>query len=577
MNLIEVVSQDLRLADRIGQRGFVRSHSELVVDPHPDWLRMWVGRYLRDLAGDPETHHLALDTEFAEKSGGADESEVVLGDGSSPITRVNGGRDAHTGWTVPYRQPYIAILEDLLRGVGGQQGWLWLWNKYADLDHLRRAGHALTGIQAIDAMWLWHYLQSDLPRGLGFVAPMASDFGAWKHWGKDKSREGEYAAADGLQTWRTSMWLLKAAIDQGIWEIFLTDWHERDEYVLRPAHELGTPVNRQALENFHAELQRKLASVLERIKLTAAQGVLKPKLGYAKRPKGKKCPDCVLGLQPSTHLDDEQPMRLCGTCDGSGELDPEPPKTILGKLVAGDAKATYMLEGVKLVERECEVEINVCRTCGASGVGPKHRCPVPRRPKGERRARRKSTAPDPQDDSAIALLDVEAPSVVERPVARIVRVRVREVRYFWQLPFNPDAPAQILSYLAQQGIEAPLDKKTKRATTNKKALDALKAQHRDDPFFQLQMDYKAVAKVDSTYAVGSLAKLDDDDRLHPEFLPKPSTFRDSCQNPNLQNVVADKAGAEGLAAGFRRCIEARDGAPAGTTEDMLRAWRSRWT
>jgi DNA polymerase I-like protein with 3'-5' exonuclease and polymerase domains len=158
-----------------------------------------------------------------------------------------------------------------------------------------------------------------------------------------------------------------------------------------------------------------------------------------------------------------------------------------------------------------------------------------------------------------------------------VRVRVREVRYFWQLPFNPDAPAQILSYLAQQGIEAPLDKKTKRATTNKKALDALKAQHRDDPFFQLQMDYKAVAKVDSTYAVGSLAKLDDDDRLHPEFLPKPSTFRDSCQNPNLQNVVADKAGAEGLAAGFRRCIEARDGAPAGTTEDMLRAWRSRWT
>jgi DNA polymerase I-like protein with 3'-5' exonuclease and polymerase domains len=174
-------------------------------------------------------------------------------------------------------------------------------------------------------------------------------------------------------------------------------------------------------------------------------------------------------------------------------------------------------------------------------------------------------------------LDEEAPSVVERPVARIVRVRVREVRYFWQLPFNPDAPAQILSYLAQQGIEAPLDKKTKRATTNKKALDALKAQHRDDPFFQLQMDYKAVAKVDSTYAVGSLAKLDDDDRLHPEFLPKPSTFRDSCQNPNLQNVVADKAGAEGLAAGFRRCIEARDGAPAGTTEDMLRAWRSRWT
>jgi hypothetical protein len=387
---------------------------------------------------------------------------------------------------------------------------------------------------------------------------MASDFGVWKHWGKDKSREGEYAAADGLQTWRTSMWLLKAAIDQGIWEIFLTDWHERDEYVLRPAHDLGTPVNRTALVAFHEELQRKLASVLERIKLTAAQGVLKPKLGYAKKPKGKKCPDCVQGLQPSTHVDDEQPNRLCETCDGSGELDPVPPKTILGKLVAGDAKATYMLEGVRLVEREIEVEINVCNTCGAEDVGAKHRCPRPKVPK------RKRGVP------AAELALVPAVALLERRV-------VQCPRYFWQLPFNPDAPAQILAYLASQNIAAPVDKKTKRATTNKKALDALKAQHRDDPFFQLQMDWKAVQKVDSVYAVGSLAKLDDDGRLHPEFLPKPSTFRDSCQNPNLQNVVADKAGAEGLAAGFRRCIEARDGASVGTTDEMMTAWRSRWT
>jgi len=520
MNLIEVVSQDLRLADRIGQRGFVRSPSELVVDPHPDWLRGWVDRYLGDVAADPEGYHLALDTEFAEKAGGADESEVVLGDGTSPITRVNGGRDQRLGWTVPYRQPYIAILEDLLRGVGAQRGWLWLWNKYADLDHLRRAGHRLDGIQAVDAMWLWHYLQSDLPRGLGFVAPMASDFGAWKHWGKQKHLEGQYAAADGVQTWRTSMWLLKAAIDQGIWDIFLTDWHERDEYVLRPAHDLGTPVNRQSLENFHEELQRKLASVLERIKLTAAQGVLKPKLGYAKKPKSDV-----------------------------------PPKTVLGKLVAGDAKATYMLEGVRLVEREVDVEILVCVGCGATEVGQRHRC---RTPKAARRRK---------NDPIV---------VVDPPAAQLEARHVLRPRYFWQLPFNPDAPAQILAYLASQNIAAPVDKKTKRATTNKKALDQLKQQHRDDPFFQLQMDWKAVQKVDSTYAVGSLAKLDADDRLHPEFLPKPSTFRDSCQNPNLQNVVADKAGAEGLAAGFRKCIEARDGVPAGTTAEQLAAWETRW-
>lgn len=613
MSLTEVVTQDLKLADRISQHGFTRSASELVVDPHPDWFRHWVGDYLAAVSADPEGQHLSLDTEFAEKAGGADESEIVLGDGSSPITRVNGARDGRVGWTVPYRQPYIGILEDLLRGVAAVRGWIWLWNKYADLDHLRRAGHTVDSSICVDAMWLWKYLQSDLPRGLGFVAPMASDFGAWKHWGKVKSREGEYAAADGLQTWRVSMWLLRAAIDQGIWEIFLSDWHERDVYVLRPAHEMGTPVNRAALEAFHIELQGKLANVLTRIKETTAKGVLKPKLGYAKLPL-PKVPgwfrSCVkakhqTSISQPTGRDLDVTFR-CDDCARFETVTLVPPASIIGAPRRGgaEAKSAYMLEGVRLVEQTVEVEISVCETCAAKDVGAKHRCPAPKivKPRSPRRSRRR-------DDTGVEQLDrhdlheragaqgviPDSASAVEsstterdaavggaaldagrRPIARLRTQRVQRPRYFWQLPFNPDAPAQILAYLAQQGIDAPLDKKTKRATTNKKALDALKQQHREDPFFQLQMDWKAVQKVDATYAVGSLARLDADDRLHPEFTCKPSTFRDACQSPNLQNVVADKAGPEGLASGFRKCIQARDGVPSSAREDELAAWSERW-
>ena len=63
--------------------------------------------------------------------------------------------------------------------------------------------------------------------------------------------------------------------------------------------------------------------------------------------------------------------------------------------------------------------------------------------------------------------------------------------------FNPDAPQQVLGYLAQQGIAAPVDKKRKKPTTAKKAITDLAKQHRDDPFFQLQLDWKAVQKVDA--------------------------------------------------------------------------------
>lgn len=940
MNLLDVVTQDLRLADRVAQQGFVRSPAQLVVDPHPDYVDRWVDDHLRRAAADPDGLHLSLDTEFEEKLG-ADESEVLRS--TTPITRINLANDGLTGLTYRYDgERFRAVTERLLAGIARLGGWVWLWNKYVDWDKLRQAGHTLEGIQAIDGMWLWHYLQSDLPRGLGFVAPMAclaagtrvrtwdgksrkisdlvtkkegatllgmdrdgrpvplqivhwfrsqqteqrwvavdivntkqkiyctpdhkvwvagharvrrgrrrpiypyrpqptilpdaidggqwrhaeelnpgdlvpiprqghnslihgtllgdghasadgrlsfghcaaqegwlrakagvfaevritptiskgykpgspgfacgvknvgprwralfyhgrkkifvdppddaalavwygddgtlrkgngnsfapaisiagfrrcssvyrwareqfgkfnvtagskgthaeavqftgparaaffariapwlhptmayklprqyhgryngwmdascfqvapvievrewkppkwhrrrnirycvevdhpthryftsgglvsnSDFGPWKHWGKDPAKEGPYAAADGLQNWRTCMWLLRDAHKYGLWDVFMRDWHERDQYVLRPATEMGVPINRKELQAFHEELQRKLGSVLARMKETAVQGVLKPKLGYAKRPKGTPCPECA----------DKCPKCGCARYDGicrnygcegnvttapvcphcqSTRMITTPPASILGKPKKGgaEAKMQYMREGGKLVERAIEIEINVCRTCGAVEVGAKHKCP---RPPKSRKGRRDQQPPGTVDSGAAPLL---VPDVVReiRPV----------LRWFWQLPFNPDAPAQILAYLAQQGIDAPIDKKKGRPTTNKKALEGLKKQYSDDPFFQLQMDWKAVQKVDSTYAVGTLARLDSDDRVHPELTCKPSTLRDSCTNPNLQNVVADKAGPDGLASGFRRCIESRDTVPPCVTEAEYQAWSVKW-
>jgi DNA polymerase len=557
MNLLDVVTEDFKRADRIAQRGFTRSPSELVIDPPAEWLARWCVDHLGRVDRDPDGTHLSCDTEFLEKAGGADESEVDSWNGQSPITRVNGGNDTRLGWTVPHVGAYIEILQRFFRALAVKRGWTWFWNKYADVDHLRAHGYQLTGLVDIDGMWLWHHIQSDLPRGLGFVAPMASDFGAWKHWGKVKELEPKYAAADGLQNWRTCMWVMGGAIKLGQWDVFMRDWHERDQYVLRPAYEMGVPIDRAELIRFHEELQAKLGTVLARIKETAAKGVLKPKLGYAKRP-GKRCPDCKgKGLE----LIGTEHENICDTCEGEKVIyATTPPASILGKSKkgGGEAKLQYMTEGVKFVEAEIEVDVRCCRTCNGVGVGPKLRCPNP----AKARTRRAASG--------------EPAVVVPLPVPDLYLGRARQTRWFWQLPFNPDAPAQILAYLEQQGIEAPVDRKKQRKTTNKKALAALAKQHASDPFFQLQMDWKAVQKVDSTYAVGTLNRLDADDRVHPEVLPIPSTLRDSCRNPNLQNVVADKAGPDGLASGFRRAIIARDGLPPGVTEEEFSAWQTKW-
>jgi len=161
----------------------------------------------------------------------------------------------------------------------------------------------------------------------------------------------------------------------------------------------------------------------------------------------------------------------------------------------------------------------------------------------------------------------------------VVERQAQVVRWFWRLPFNPDAPAQILGYIASQGEDQPIDRKTKRPTTSARALKALAKRHSDDPFYQLQLDWKALAKVDGTYAVGTLARLDADDRLHPEVTPKPSTLRDSHSGPNMANVIADRSNPgekPGLASGFRSAIVARDSVPPGVSDTELQAWQQRW-
>ena len=507
MNLLDVVTEDVKKAARISQVGFTRNQSTLVVDSDYAWFQRWVTQFVESLSNAPDECWLALDTEFPEKAGGADESEVLTWGGitQSPITRVNLARSVVEGLTVPYKEPYITELQRLFDAVNTAQGWVFCWNKYADLDHLRAHHHKLDNECVVDLMWAWHYLQSDLPRGLGFVAPLASDFGAWKHWAHDSSREGEYAAADALQTFRCAVWIVTALQQAHMWDLFFRDWHERDVYCLRPAHEMGVPVDRPELELFHQSLQLKQASILAKIKQTAAAGVLKPKNGYRRKPKSET-----------------------------------PPKSIIGK-AKGEAKQQYMVEEVRLVERPTECAINACITCGAEGITKKHRC---------------------KDGSL---------------TPRVERTTKLVSCWFWQLPFNPDARAQLLSYLDTQGIDAPTDRKTGKATTSAKALKKLIKEHQNDPLFQLQLDWRAVQKVDSTYALRSLELLDSDNRLHPEFLAKPSTLRDSCVNPNLQNVVADRAGADGLATGFRRCIVARDGIPPNSTSAVIMAWEVKWS
>lgn len=506
-NLLDVVCFDVgRAASITRQGGYSRRPVSLLLDPPVEQFRSWVRGAIERVRSGLLTY-IPVDIETPD-SPGREENELTLDNVSSNIERVNFSSDYDEGLTVPYIGDYIPLIDEILN-CGAI---LVMWFKKFDEPRLRLREHrfrtaAGEDVTILDAMWAAHHLQSDWPLGLGFWAPFYSDWGAWKHLSRIKGMEAQYGAIDGLQTNRVGPYgIFPALIKDGLWDTFWRHTHLREQYVLRPSYEVGVPVDSQRLDGFHEKLQGIAAAKLSAINESSLVGTLYPKNGYKKQPTGN------------------------------------PPKSVYGKAAEkGDqAKSDYIKKGVTLVQRPIEISVRVCSACQKSGVSATHNCLVPRRSR---------KAPQtPEEGSG------EVP--LAPPLADILRVQ--ESRWFWQLPFNPDSPKQILKFIKDSGESPGRAKKSKKETTDKATIKKL-AKKTGDPVYQHLLDYKAVKKVDSTYVMGSKRRLWADGRLHPEVTFRPSMFRDSSVNPNLQNVVADKSGPATLAAGFRDCIVADPG------------------
>ncbi len=122
----------------------------------------------------------------------------------------------------------------------------------------------------------------------------------------------------------------------------------------------------------------------------------------------------------------------------------------------------------------------------------------------------------------------------------------------------------MLAYIKSHGHKPGKSKHTHEDSADRETLIRL-ARTTKDPFYQTNLDYRAVKKVDSTYALPTMRRVDTElaegreGRLHPIPTFRPSTMRLSYVSPNITNVVQDKGGKANLAAGFRRCVVASPG------------------
>ena len=119
--------------------------------------------------------------------------------------------------------------------------------------------------------------------------------------------------------------------------------------------------------------------------------------------------------------------------------------------------------------------------------------------------------------------------------------------------FNINSPKQLATALFEE-LNLPTRKKTKSGySTNAEVLESLLPLH---PVISKILEYRAVAKLKSTYCDSLVDKVASDGRIHSSFnQTETRTGRISSTEPNLQNIpVRTERGRE-----FRRFFKAREG------------------
>lgn len=478
-NLMGVMSYDLQRAADVAANGFIPEEVALILDPEVAWFEAWADAYCAQVEKTPDETWLAVDVETPDKERQTDEGELKLKEARSfHIIRINFSCNVDEGITVPFTGPYLPIIARVLATRGVKV----FWNADYDVKRLIYRDMAINGL-IFDAMWQWHVLQSDLPRGLGFVSPLYSPrLPPWKHL--SHSEPIWYAANDGVRTLRNGFGAAAGLIETGMWDVpFFRHTVCLDNWALSPAESVGLLIDQEELDRFIIEKQGH-------------------RDGFATQ---------LQAIYPE-------------------ELKPLTPKNGLVRKPEGEAG---------LIEKVVRVAVQKCETCRELQVSKKHRC-----------------RPERIKEFYLEHEEVPPPNVTlaEEDV----------LRYFRREPFNPASPPQVMAYIRWRGHTPGKDKKSKKDSTNKDSLHRL-AKKTKDPLYGRLLEIRALDKVLTTYAYGTKKKLAEDPRsqvdgrLHAVATHKPSTQRLSMQNPNLQNVIADRGGKEALSAGFRRVIVAEAG------------------
>lgn len=269
----------VRRAQEIAKGAYKPTHLDLHENPSPEGLI----RYL----GSGPIPELMIDIETPE-SGKLDE-ESAEDDASYNIIRAGLSTGLGHGASVSWTDAYPEIVLDAI----SRAKTVMFWNKNYDLPRLVAAGAKVKG-QIIDAMWAWHFLQSDLPKALGFVAPFFYAGPAWKHL--NHSHPAFYNCMDAAVQMLCLYGIRDALKRENRWDRFIKHCVDTDPILVRMGNK-GVIVDKEQQQAFMGRLKEEV--VVTNAKLQeAVSAVVKPVKEWKKPPKPKELKNPTEWLPP---------------------------------------------------------------------------------------------------------------------------------------------------------------------------------------------------------------------------------------------------------------------------------------
>jgi uracil-DNA glycosylase family 4 len=251
-NLTDVCSIDIRRALRVVRDGYREPDHHYIENPtSADLLRFYASCKTACANG----KWLSADIETP-TSGGATEDEYgTIVD--TEIIRVSFSFDPHHAITIPFTYHTFDVIQQIL-----ELPWAYtvFWNQEFDVPRLQSKG--ITIGKVLDAMYMWHFLQSALPKGLGYVATFFTELKEWKSLSMELPEY--YSCVDADATTQITQKIHELLVQQNRFHMFESHYVMLQPMLVEMGN-TGVLVDPVQQEKFRGEIDKELRRIDDEI------------------------------------------------------------------------------------------------------------------------------------------------------------------------------------------------------------------------------------------------------------------------------------------------------------------------